>query len=73
MNRGLLIGFTNDLQRGEEGPFAVSSKFGWLLSGPVPSLGSSPLSHTYVSVASGFDNYTCEEKDSELLSVLRKF
>ena len=63
---------TGDLRRGEEGPVAVSSKLGWLLSGPISSLGSSPLSHTHLSIASGFDN-SCEERDVELLSVLRKF
>ena len=57
---------------GEEGPVAVSSKFGWLLLGSVSPLGSSPLSHTHVSITSGFDN-SCEERDVELLSVLRRF
>ena len=64
---------TGDLRRGERGPVAVSSKFGWLLSGPVPPLGSSPLSRTHVSIAAGLDNSVFKDRDSELLSAVKKF
>jgi len=40
---------TGDLQR--EGPVAVGGKFGWLLSGPVPALGTNQLSHAHVITA----------------------
>ena len=61
---------TGDL---EEGPVAVSSKFGWLLSGPVPALGTNQLSHAHVIITAGFDSSVYDDKDIELLSTLRKF
>lgn len=63
---------TGDLQRGEDGPVAVSSKFGWLLSDPAPALGTNHLSHTHVIITAGFDNSRYDDKDTELLTSLQE-
>ena len=64
---------TGDLPRGEEGPIVVSSKFGWLLSGPIPTISTNPLSHTHVIITTGVDSTIYDDKDSELLTSLQKF
>lgn len=44
---------TGNLQRGEDGPVTVSSRFGWLLSGPAPALDTNHLSQTHVTIPAG--------------------
>ena len=50
----------------------VSSKFGWLLSGLIPTISTNPLSHTHVIITAGV-NSTTYDKNSELLTSLQKF
>ena len=65
---------TGKLRRGdgEAGPVAVSSKFGWLLSGPMPILSNPQLSHIHVIITAGFDSSPYNDKDTELLAVIAK-
>ena len=64
---------TGDLRRGEDRPIAASSKFGWLLSGPIPPFSTNSLSHTHVVIMVGFDGSTCDDRDTALLTTLQKF
>lgn len=63
---------TGDSIKGEHGPTAVDSKFGWLLSGPTYDLSSSNVVVSNL-IISGECNSMFGGQDDELVESLKKF
>ena len=63
---------TGDFIKGEHGPTAVDSKFGWLLSGPTYDLCSSNVVASNL-IISGECNSMFGGQDDELVESLKKF
>ena len=59
--------------RAEEGPVAVNSKLGWLLSGPIDSSEAHPVSHTNVVISGFLTIPTCNSRDDALFNSLCDF
>ena len=66
---------TGDIVKGEDGPTAINSKFGWLLSGPAESSSSFDQSTTSNLILTENDPHLSipSTKDSELADSLRRF
>ena len=65
---------TGDIVRAQEGPTAVSSKLGWLLSGPINSIEANLVSHACMVISGIPTNPIIDEKgDSTLVTSLRDF
>ena len=64
---------TGDVSKSSEGPAAVSSKLGWLLSGPIDSHEASVVSHTCTVINGTPDNPMFNEKGDALINSLREF
>ena len=66
---------TGDIKRGNEGPTAVSSKFGWLLSGPV-NAGNKEVNYAVSNlVIEGVGSLSeqCYSSDQDLSNDLYRF
>ena len=63
---------TGDTVRGDYGPVAVNSKFGWLLSGAVDTIEAKQISHAHV-VITGDPANPLQERDDLLVNSLQKF
>ena len=63
---------TGDLITGDHGPVAVSSKLGWLLSGPIDSRTCSNIFHSHVIITDGYDQPAPSQTD-QLFRVLKSF
>ena len=59
--------------RGTDGLVAVSSKFGWLLSGPVQSKDRKNVTHSNAVIHSPFDSQQEADSEGELVNELRRF
>ena len=62
---------TGDLRRGEYGPTAISSKFGWLLSGPTQTLGLIEPTHVHMIITGDLDSPIHFEEDYQLIKTLK--
>ena len=56
-----------------EGPAAVNSKLGWLLSGPIDSHEANVVSHTRTVINGVLDNPMFNNKGDALIYSLREF
>ena len=63
---------TNEIVRGEVGPTAINSKFGWLLSGPTESATSSETSVTNL-IISGTSDSLFDQAQDPLIGTLKRF
>ena len=67
---------TGDIVKGKAGPTAVSSKLGWLLSGPLPE-SSTPSDNTVLSsliiLGNSAGDFGLAEKDDRLVQTLKQF
>ena len=63
---------TNEIVRGEVGPTAINSKFGWLLSGPTESATSSETSVTNL-IISGTSDSLFDQAQDPLVGTLKRF
>ena len=64
---------TDELRRGEHGPIAVNSRFGWLLSGPIQTLGPVESTHVHMIISGDLDNAAPSDEDNELIETLLRF
>ena len=63
---------TGDLRRGEYGPTAISSKFGWLLSEPTQTLGLIEPTHVhYYDYTGDLDSPVHFDEDYQLVKTLK--
>ena len=62
-----------EIIQGADGLVAVSSKFGWLLSGPVQSKDRKNVTHSNVVIHSPFDYQQKADSEVELVNELRRF
>lgn len=64
---------TGETRRGDEGPIAVNSKLGWLLSGPVKgTLDRSYVTHSNL-IIEGHDDLFARNEDDVLTNTLKNF
>ena len=62
-----------EIRKGEDGPVAVNSKFGWLFSGPIQSTASLRTIHSNVVITGNFTSpFQCNE-DTKLVAALKGF
>ena len=64
---------TGEVRRGEDGPVAVNSKFGWLLSGPIQSMALLQAIHSNVVITGNFTSPLQCNEDAELIAALKGF
>ena len=64
---------TGEVVKADEGPVAVNSKLGWLLSGPMDSEEVHSVSHSNVVISGTLANATCDTSDDALFKCLREF
>ena len=64
---------TDELRRGEYGPIAVSSRFGWLLSGPIQTLGPVESTHVHMIISGDLDSAAPSDEHNELIETLQRF
>ena len=64
---------TGDMKMGEKGPIAVSSRLGWLLSGPIESIAVANLASSYMIVAEGVDHGSTSMNNDQLTELLQRF
>ena len=64
---------TGEVHRGENGPVAVNSKFGWLLSGPIHSVDSLQTTHSNVVITGNYTNPFRCNGDADLIATLKDF
>jgi len=64
---------TGNLRRGEYGPTAISSKFGWLLSGPTQTLGLIEPTYVHMIIIGDLDSPVHFEEDYQLIKSLKQF
>ena len=62
-----------EVVKADEGPVAVNSKLGWLLSGPIDSREVHSVSHTNVVISGTPTCATCNIRDNALFKCLRDF
>ena len=58
---------------GEYGPVALSSRFGWLLSGPIQTLGPVESTHVHMFISGDLDNAAPSNENNELIETLKQF
>ena len=63
---------TTEIVRGEFGPTAINSKFGWLLSGPTDSVTSSDTTVTNL-IISGTSDSLFDQAQDPLIGTLKRF
>ena len=64
---------TGDLKIGEKGPIAISSRLGWLLSGPIESTAVANLMSSHMIVTQGIDNNDTHLNNYQLTVLLKRF
>ena len=64
---------TGELVKGDSGPVAMNSVFGWLLSGPVSSFNYNSINHTYVVITDAVDDAPTDQQDNLLSQALKRF
>lgn len=64
---------TGEVRRGEDGPVAVNSKFGWLLSDPIQSMALLQMIHSNVVITGNFTSPLQCNGDTELVAALKRF
>ena len=64
---------TDELRRGEYGPIAVSSRFGWLFSGPIQTQGPVESTHVHMIISGDLDSAAPSDEDNELIETLQRF
>ena len=64
---------TGDTVIGNHGPVALSSKLGWLLSGPLDCPSDAAFTHSHVIINSDFNDPLLSNETDILISMLRQF
>ena len=64
---------TGEVVKADEGPVAVNSKLGWLLSGPMDSHEAHQVFHSNVVISGAPTNPTYGVRDDALVNALRRF
>ena len=64
---------TSEMVKGDSGPVAVNSIFGWLLSGPVNRVDYSSINHTHVVITDAMDGAPTDQQDNLLSKALKRF
>ena len=64
---------TGDVVKSSEGPVAVDSKLGWLLSGPINSHETNDVSHACTVISGVPANPIFDDKNDTLVNLLREF
>ena len=64
---------TGDMKMGERGPIALSSRLGWLLSGPIESMAVANLASSYMIVAEGMSKVDTSMKNDQLTELFKRF
>jgi len=64
---------TGEMKMGEKGPIALSSRLGWLLSGPIESMAVANLASSYMIVVEGMGKDDTPMNNDQLTELLKRF
>ena len=64
---------TREIIKTDHGPVAISSKLGWLLSGPSDHTVKDAITHTQLSIVQNIDYPFSESEEDRLLTAVKRF
>ena len=64
---------TGEIVKTDDGPVAIGSKLGWLLSGPAKPTVKDVITHTQLSIIQASDTSFSESQEDMLFNAIKRF